>query len=173
VDQASGCTPGDPGCTSTFGLCPDPSGALACPTGNSFVFDDLAVIGTAGTLSGTFNLLTPDPWMPPGPTDPSTLFVEEYFNGNSSSVSQPEITTGIQTPAAFDEGGNFIRPRFGPLAQYNDPTPNDGDPGALFGDYHILTGSDAHNAGSSTTPATDIDGDDRTVSPDIGADEAQ
>lgn len=173
VDQASGCTPGDPGCTSTFGLCPDPSGALACPTGNSFVFDDLAVIGTAGTLSGTFNLLTPDPWMPPGPTDASTLFVEEYFNGNSSSVSQPEITTGIQTPAAFDEGGNFIRPRFGPLAQYNDPTPNDGDPGALFGDYHILTGSDAHNAGSSTTPATDIDGDDRTLSPDIGADEAQ
>ncbi len=46
----SGCTPGDPGCTSTYGLCPDVSGGLACPGGNTVVYDDLAVIGTAGIL---------------------------------------------------------------------------------------------------------------------------
>ena len=31
VDQTSGCMPGDPACTSTYGLCPDLSGALDCP----------------------------------------------------------------------------------------------------------------------------------------------
>jgi hypothetical protein len=167
-------TPGDPNAPSTFGLCPDIGGTitgLVCPGGNEPVFDDLAVIGTPGALSGITNLVTPDPWTPPGPADPSTQFVSEYFNGSKSSVFQTEVTTIMQAQPAFDEGGNFIRATFGPLALYSDATPNNGDAGTLFGDYHILSGSAAHDSGSLPTPATDIDGDDRTVSPDIGADE--
>jgi hypothetical protein len=94
-------------------------------------------------------------------------------------VFQPEVTTAIQTPVAFDEGGNFIRPRFGPLALYDDVAPNDGDAGDLFGDYHLQAGSSAIDAGldlGGTYPALieDIDHDMRPMSDvDIGADEAQ
>jgi len=148
--------------TQTAGLCPDVSGTLPCPTGNAMVFNDVAVIGSPVGLVGTTNLLTPAGWN--GPFDPSSLFVSEYFNTGRTTLA-------IQVPAAGDEGGNFIRPNYGPLALYNDLIPNDGAPGTLFGDYHILSTSAAYNAGTSTTPATDIDGDNRTVSPDIGADE--
>jgi len=148
--------------TQTAGLCPDPSGTLACPTGNTAVFDDVAVIGSPAVLTGTANLLTPGGWT--GPSEPSTLFVSEYFNVGRT-------TGAIQVPAAGDEGGNFIRPTYGPLALYNDVIPNNGAPGTMYGDYHILSTSAAYNAGASITPTTDIDGDNRTVSPDIGADE--
>jgi hypothetical protein len=177
VDTTSGCTPGDPFCVSTFGLCPDVTGALECPGGNDVVFDDLGVIGTAGTLTGLTNLVTPGGWTAPGPTDPSTLFVEEYFNGARSAVFQTEFTTGIQTPAAFDEGGNYIRPGYGPLSLYDDLVSNNGDPGTLFGDYHILSSSDAFAAGTDLTgtyPALlfDFDMQDRpNGDTDIGADE--
>jgi hypothetical protein len=166
VDSTSGCTPGDPGCTSTYGLCPDVAGALACPGGNDVVFDDVAVIGAAGSLVGDDNLLTPDPWVA---TD---LFVAEYFNGARSAVFQPEVTTAIQAPAAFDEGGNFIRPGFGPLSLFDDAAAGDGLPGALFGDYHILSGSPANDAAAAGL-GDDIDGDLRPQGAgyDIGADE--
>jgi hypothetical protein len=130
VDTTSGCTPGDPGCTSTYGLCPDPAGLLACTGGPAYPqFSDLGVIGAIGALAGTDNLLTGF----------DILFVSEYFNGARSNVLQPEINTGIQVPAAFDEGGNFIRPGFGPLS--------------LTGDYHILDGSlrRRHDAGGGLT----------------------
>ncbi|HOC42197.1 MAG TPA: hypothetical protein PKJ99_04180 [Thermoanaerobaculales bacterium] len=171
VDSA-GCTPGTPGCLSTYGLCPDVTGGLTCPGGNDIVFDDLGVIGTAGTLSGTDNLVTPGGWVAPGPTDPSTLFVNEYFNGARSSILQPEITTAIQTPAAFDEGGNYIKPAFGPLSLWDDAASNDGDPGVLYGDYHILSGSAAHDAAAGGL-GDDFDGDARPQGAgfDIGADE--
>jgi len=45
-------------------------------------------------------------------TGADPAFVRPYVNGARSSVLQPELTTAIQTPAAFDEGGNFIRPVF-------------------------------------------------------------
>jgi hypothetical protein len=88
--------------------------------------------------------------------EPSALFIAEYFNGARSSVFQPEITTPIQAPPAFDEGGNFIRPQYGPLALFDDPVVNDGDPGLLFGDYHVIGGSGAINTGA---PIWDIYGD--------------
>ena len=103
VDTTSGCTPGDPACTSTYGLCPDVSGGLACPGGNTVVYDDLAVIGAVGTLACD----TAGACILTGGADP--MFVAEYVNGARSAVFQPE-GVGIQTPAAFDEGGNFIRP---------------------------------------------------------------
>jgi hypothetical protein len=187
VDDTSGCTPGDAGCTSTFGICPDVSGALACPGGNTVAFDDLAVIGATACLSPTYSILTnlaedaPDCSYNAGSNNQALdpQFVAEYFNGARSAVFQPEVTTGIQTPAAFDEGGNFIRPRYGPLSLYNDATsPGDGEPGSLFGDYHILSGSSAVDTGTNLTGLSDYldldyDGESRPFESgvDIGADE--
>jgi hypothetical protein len=158
-------TPGDPTAPGIWGLCPDIGSTITglnCPGGNNPVFDDVAVLGATGTLTCSACLET-------GGGDPS--FIAEYFNGNRSSVFQTEITTAIQPPPAFDEGGNFIRARFGPLTLYSDAAPDDGNPGTPFGNYHITAGSAALNAGSSPTPTTDIDGDNRTATPDIGADE--
>jgi hypothetical protein len=175
VDDESGCTPGDPSCLSTYGLCPDLTGGLACPGGNTVVYDDLAVIG-AGTLACdplASCILT-------GGADP--LFVAEYVNGDRSSVFQPEVTTAIQAPPAFDEGGNFIRPQFGPLSLYDDATTPNGDPGVLFGDYHIQVISPAmDNVGAVDLTGIyddlllDIDGEPRPAGGgvDIGADEVQ
>jgi len=172
-------TPGDSAAPGIWGLCPDIGSTitgLACPGGNDPVFDDLGVIGTTGDLSDPSNLVTPG-----GQVPPSGLFVAEYFNGNRSSVIVGE--NPIQPPPAFDEGGNFIRARYGPLALYNDSdtadppqTPNDGDPGILYGDYHIVPGSAAQDNATETalTPATDFDGDARPLfgAPDTGADES-
>jgi hypothetical protein len=176
VDDESGCTPGDSGCLSTYGLCPDVTEALDCPPGGGLGFD-LAVLGTTGTLAcdpGTSCTLT-------GGADP--LFVAGYVNGDRSSVFQPEITTAIQAPPAFDEGGNFIRPQFGPLSLYDDATTPNGDPGVLFGDYHIqvlspaMDNADAVNlTGTYPELESDFDGHPRPSESnlvDIGADEVQ
>jgi hypothetical protein len=165
VDDTSGCAPGDPSCLSTYGLCPDLSLGLACPGGNAVVYDDLAVIG-AGTLAcdpGTSCILT-------GGSDPQ--FVAEYVNGDRSSVFQPEVTTAIQAPPAFDEGGNFIRPTFGPLSLYNDDM-GLGIPGTLFGDYHISVGTawGIYLGDTFLELLLDFDNDARMNPPDIGADE--
>lgn len=95
------------------------------------------------------------------------LFVKPYVNtGNDQTIQQVELTTTIAAQPAFDEGGNFIDVKFGPLA----PT----------GDYHLNTGTIASNAGNNAVaPDIDIDGDPRKVamSPenivDIGADEVE
>lgn len=52
-----------------------------------------------------------------GSADP--LFVNPYFNGNDSEILMPEGTnnfTNLGLTAAFDEGGNFIDLRYGPLS---------------------------------------------------------
>ena len=73
------------------------------------------------------------------------------------------------TPA-FDEGGNFIRLRFGPLT-LTDPA---GNP---FGDYHTQTDSPAKDAAWNTGVRDDFDGEPRIGGGnnvnDIGADEIQ
>jgi hypothetical protein len=144
------------------GLCPDIEGSLglACDGGNDPVFDDLAVIGTGTdpveTLTCDNCLLTTDG------TDP--MFVNGGFNGNRESTAvMAEAGPGaILAPAALDEGGNFIRLRFGPLTQIYD--------------FHIEDGSDAQDAGNATSyPDVDIDMEPRPAgaAPDLGADEIQ
>jgi hypothetical protein len=131
----------------TFGLVPD------IGAGETPVYDDLEVIGRTTT------------WLAPGPTfsimsettnstrfpNNSTnryfnpQFVASYHNDNRMPyIVLPGVTTGIQTAVAFDEGGNFIDLRYGPL------TPRDPGTGALYGDYHLATGSPAIDIGSNT-----------------------
>lgn len=153
--------------TTGFGLVPD------IAAGQAPVYNDLAVIGGAGTLNPMFSTLTD-----PGAYDASNimldpLFVSEYVNGDRGWLVLPEVTTGIQAPPALDEGGNFIDVRFGPLTLWNPVT------GALFGDYHINGGSPAVNEGDNAIIAgiaelaADVDGDNRPLggAPDMGADE--
>lgn len=110
-----------------FGLMPD-VGAGAAP-----VFWDLGA--PAGQLLNPLSCVLTDK----GGYDSSNKtsdpkFVAAYFNGDrGQTILFPEITTAIQAPPAFDEGGNFIKLRFGPLTLTNPAT------GLLFGDYHITS----------------------------------
>jgi hypothetical protein len=61
-------------------------------------------------------------------------------------VRPGEPTTAISVPAAFDEGGNFIQVRFGPL------TLEGTDSDTL---YHIASGSPAVDAGLDLTGESD------------------
>jgi len=152
-----------------FGLCPDIGGSVAgliCPGGNNPVYDDLALFGTACDSASCIT----DPLADP-------LFIQSYINGARTGVLQPELTTAIQVPPAFDEGGNFIQPRFGPLS-INVDLDTTGTAGDQVSDYHIQAGSPAVDAGvnlTGTYPAVglDIDGDTRPsgATVDIGADE--
>jgi len=159
-------TPGDPNAPSVFGLCPDLGTlGLSCPVVTPP--GEIAVLGTAGSMTCNNCLQSGGP-------DP--LFVQEYHNGNRGSVAQPELTTAIQAPPAFDEGGNFIRPRFGPLSINVDL--DSGTTGVQVSNYHIQSGSPAVNAGTDLTGTfsdleTDYDGDVRPGGGgvEIGADE--
>jgi hypothetical protein len=147
----------------TFGLVPDIS------AGDDPVYDDLAVLGAAGPLAPFLNILTDTTGYSQSNIASDPEFVFPYFNGNrQQAIAIPEPTTGIQAQPAFDEGGNFISVRFGPLT--------------LSGDYHIQGGSPAINAGTgyflSLFPdlQMDYDGEPRSAAggeSDIGADEVQ
>ncbi len=136
------------------GLCPDIAGSLGLncinAPGLDPVFDDLAVLGTAGSLTCTNCLVT-------GGGDPD--FVMADFNGNRQTVPfNPEVKTASEAPPAPGEGGNFIRLRYGPLSQERD--------------YHIQAGSTAIEQGDSPFVNFDFDGQTRDAfDPDIGADE--
>ena len=135
---------GDPS-VPTYELLPSPG-----------TYQDVGVLGTTGALMPRFSILS-------GGANPD--FIQAYFNeAPGVTVPLPEPTTGLQPTIAFDEGGNFIRVRFGPLT--------------LVGDYHIGIDSSAHNSGKNVVHiypelATDYDGDPRPSGPnvDIGADE--
>lgn len=152
-----------------FGLVPDVSASCTSTRCGPPIYWDLAVLGTsnpAHQLSPRYSLLT-DLTGYGGANniagDP--LFMLEYVNGDQAqTIQQPELTTSIATAAAFDEGGNFIDVRFGPLT----PT----------GNYHLNAGSPALAAGAllSGVPLIDYDGELRPIPifplrPDVGADE--
>ncbi|BBO85619.1 hypothetical protein DSCO28_61850 [Desulfosarcina ovata subsp. sediminis] len=163
--------PVDPAGGSVWGLCPDIGGTIAglgCAS-NDPVYNDLGVIGAAGSLNPLTSILTDATGYDVSNIAADPAFLRPYINGARSDVFQPEITTAIQANPAFDEGGNFIRPNYGPLTLVADPgvSPN------LLWDYHIQSASPAVDAGSIATPPADFDGDSRTASPDIGADEYQ
>ncbi len=154
-------------------------------------FWDMDILGTTGVLAPRSCLLTDNldnafyldpaenPAAPgyrnlPRPADvdgdpstgPQPEFLATYVNTDRGSVVlQTEFKT--QTPPvaqpAFDEGGNFIDVRFGPLS-LTDAANN------LIGDYHIASTSYLVDAGRGGGFAPDIDGEIIRRA-DIGADE--
>jgi hypothetical protein len=163
-------------------------------TGQAPVYSDLGVLGTsaqasfplyvgAGThqLTPRFSILTNGTGHPASNFSANPMFMASYFNGDRGQTIQiPEITTTMTTAPAFDEGGNFIDVRFGPLTLWKKPCPASGT--CLYGDYHVRLTSPALGAGSAqisnqgwNAPTSDFDGQSRPLpsgtSPDIGADE--
>jgi len=140
---------------ATFGLYDNPAG----------VYWDLAVVGTDGQLNPVSSYFS-------GPVGPGFV-AESVIGTKGQTIQQAELTTGISTAAAFDEGGNWIDVRFGIGAQ--------GSPALLSpaGNFHLQPGSPAIDLGTLATdvPPTDIDGQPRpalpNTNPDIGADEVQ
>ena len=108
---------------------PTPLNLTPAPAGFA---SDLAVLGCPGcTLTLVGSLVGGNPGLVR--TDP---------NGARSPLSPFDFTTDIQMAPAFDEGGNFIDVRFGPLTLNN--------PAAglqLFRDGHITSASPANSAG--------------------------
>lgn len=145
-----------------FGLVPD------IGAGQPAVFNDLGVLGIAGSFDPQFSDLTDSTGFHASNISLDPNFVAEYFNGDAGqTIQQLEFTTSIEVAPAFDEGGNFIDVRFGP----HQPT----------GNYHLLPGSPAANTGDSgvlgiySDLTQDIDNDVRPMgtSVDMGADEAE
>jgi hypothetical protein len=162
--------------------------------GEPAVYSDLGVLGTSqpGThpqyTDGTahrmdprFSILTSPIGYAASNFSANPLFVEEYLNGDrGQTIQMPETTTSLATAPAFDEGGNFIDVRFGPITLRKRPCPATGT--CLNGDYHLRQGSPAVNAGTNAIPAIgfnapnmDFDAQDRprpaASNVDIGADE--
>jgi parallel beta-helix repeat protein len=145
---------------ATFGLVPDVG------SGEAPVYEDLAVLPRSlGSLNPRFCILTDTTGYHGSNTSADPQFANAYFNGDrGQTIVMPEVTTSVQAAPAFDEGGNYIEVRFGPL------TPS--------GDYHIAAGSPAVDAANTQTIpelATDYDNQPRPqgADADIGADEAQ
>jgi hypothetical protein len=104
-------------------------------------------------------------------------FVATYLNGDRRlSYQQAEVVTLIQVPAALDEGGNFIRPQFGPLSLQT------AGGASFFGNYHVTAGVTGANlntvyGGTANVPGTllfDVDSEPRpAATPHRGADQKQ
>jgi len=127
-----------------------PFGLLPLPT-DPQVWSDLAILGTVGPaqLQPMYCMLTDATGYDPSNTSVDPLFVRQYFNGDrGQTLIQPEIKTAIQVAAAFDEGGNFIDVRFGPLTLVNPATD------LPYGDYHLQQTSPARDNGSAAIVPT-------------------
>lgn len=145
------------------------------------VVDDLAVLGTVTPqqLSPQYSVLTSltgargESYTGANNVTTSPWFVFPYFNGGRGLTVVPgETTTALQAPAAFDEGGNFIKVRFGPLTRCDDAAPGNGAPGTCS-DYHLgaNTAAGIDLTGTYNDLTNDYDGDLRTAPVDRGADE--
>ncbi|MFV1983408.1 MAG: JDVT-CTERM domain-containing protein [Thiohalomonadales bacterium] len=148
---------------------------------------DLAVVGAAGVIKPNSSLLTVVPDLVTdngivksegnniGPNlDPATVpaFVNDYVNGGiGQTVKQIELTTLLGVQPAFDEGGNFIDLRFGPLSLTLPRITGTVDLGS---NYHLTSASSAIGTGDSSVLGdimSDIDNDARSEPIDIGADQ--
>jgi large repetitive protein len=162
----------------TFGLIPNVA------AGQPPVYSDAGVLGTAQEGSWPLytngdrmllrdSILTNATGYPAGDenfaADP--MFDFGFVNGDPRVGSPGRISTA----AAFDEGGNFISVRYGPLTlNPNECTARATCPAGQG--YHLLDGSPAEQTGrkvNGVTPANDFDGEFRGngTRVDIGADE--
>lgn len=95
-------------------------------------YQDLAVIGAPGLLDPQNCLLTDATGYDASNIDgsgltPDDLFLAAYVNtANGETIQQVETKTSIEAQPAFDEGGNYIQVRFGPLAPVGDYSVVDG-----------------------------------------------
>jgi hypothetical protein len=138
-------------------------------------FWDLEVLGApAGSmLDPQYSVLTDTTGYAATNVNTAPDFMASYFNGSRNpTIIEPDGTPGIIVPAAFDEGGNFIRPQFGPLSLTDNLN-------AFFGNYHVATGVVGGNLNvlyPVFVPAalqTDFDAQPRSlVAPHIGADQS-
>jgi large repetitive protein len=127
--------PASPACqvnaatNACYGLLP----AAATP-----VFSDIAIVGDPGALLPSWQAA----WT--SVTSGNQPFAAQYFNGprNSIVLGPERPTQNLAVAAAFDEGGNFIDLRFGPLT----PLTTTGVP---FGNYRLSTIGGSNAAGSN------------------------
>jgi hypothetical protein len=91
--------------------------------------------GAGAQLHPVSSVMTSTTGYDPSNVSTAPTFVRTYFNGDRRANYVPgELNTSpIAVPAAFDEGGNFIRPQFGPLSLESAT-------GVLYGDYHLTSG---------------------------------
>lgn len=138
-------------------------GGLVPEPGQAPVYKDMEVVGFAGTLAPAYCAVT-DVTAQGGSNNTSVDpgFFSAYVNTDKEHLIIPEVTTGIQAFPAFDEGGNFIDVRFGPLTWQ--------------GDYHLPLGGPVTKIASSALNVgfgpllMDLDGVTRdALLPDIGA----
>jgi len=96
---------------------------------------DFGVLGATGGINTSYSVVTTlDGVTGTNNSITAPAFVRAYDNGDrKQSIVAPDIASAIPVPAVFDEGGNFIRPMFGPL------TLNRLDTGLPYGDYHLGT----------------------------------
>lgn len=148
-------------------------------------YDDLIAPANTGGDSPRYSLFS---LSYTGPSHSSNILTDDagFVNAQvnlprDNTVTPNEPASGLDIAVAFDEGGNFIQVRFGPLT----PTGNNPyaavDPGyASPLDYHLINGALAiggatrnlNNAFADIVGSNlDIDGEIRDNSPDIGADE--
>jgi hypothetical protein len=183
--------PGDP--AHSYGLINSPlgGGRTACtePASTSWTCWDLGVLGAAGSLGPQYSVLTSTSGYAASNNSTPPAFVAQYVNGARKPtilVGEQVATATILVPAAFDEGGNFIRPRFGPLSLTRRPDdPQIAVTGLFWGNYHVTAGgasgqnlsgaSSIFGNNSNNVPGallTDFDGEARpNAGPHRGADQ--
>ena len=106
-------------------------------------YNDLGVLGTAtpSKLNPRYSDLTSRSGYSSTNVSRDPRFVREYFNGARGQFFGNPGPIG--TVPAFDEGGNMIDVRFGPLALRNPVTD------VLYGDYRLSSSSTLNNTGSN------------------------